>query len=240
MRYGLQLYSVRDSLMADYRATLRAVAALGYGAVETIGVENVTAAQVRAWCDELGLSVCGTHTGPDALAPDAIEKTIADHRALKCPLLIIPGLDLSTSRHIDAFAALVRQARPLLAQAGITLAFHNHSGEFYPNRDGLVPFEELLARTPLCFELDTYWAFHAGQDPVRLMERLGSRLAAIHLKDGARDGTGFPLGMGEAPVRACWEKAREMGVPVVVESETQRPDGLTEAQICMEYLKGLE
>ena len=78
MNYGLQLYSVRDSLKQDYYATLKAVAALGYKMVETIRLENVTAAQVHDWCKELGLTVCGTHTGANALLPEAIEKTIAD------------------------------------------------------------------------------------------------------------------------------------------------------------------
>ena len=32
----------------------------------------------------------------------------------------------------------------------------------------------------------------------------------------------------------------EMGLPMVVESETCKPDGMTEAKICIEYLKSLE
>ena len=72
------------------------------------------------------------------------------------------------------------------------------------------------------------------------MDRLGSRLVSLHLKDGHPEGQDCPLGRGTAPVRAAWVKAREMGVPMVVESETQDPDGITEARICMDYLRKLE
>lgn len=240
MNYGLQLYSVRDSLKQDYYATLKAVAALGYKMVETIRLENVTAEQVYAWCEELGLTVCGTHTGANALLPDSIEKTIADHQAMQCKLLIIPSHDLSTAEKIDEFVELVNRVQPVLAEKGITLAFHNHTIEFYPNADGQIPFEEILTRTNLRIELDICLAYQGGQDSPALMDRLGDRLCAIHLKDGDSKEKGYPLGMGTAPVKACWEKALAMRVPIVVESESLNPDGLTEAGICMDYLKQLE
>ena len=51
---------------------------------------------------------------------------------------------------------------------------------------------------------------------------------------------GTPLGMGTAPVAEVYAKAVEMGLPMVVESETLTPDGITEAQICIDYLKSQE
>ena len=46
--------------------------------------------------------------------------------------------------------------------------------------------------------------------------------------------------MGQAPCKAVYKKAVEMGVPMVVESETCTPDGPTEARICIEFLKAQE
>ena len=240
MEYGIQLYSVRDTLKQDYQATLKAVAKMGYKMVETIETENATAQQVAAWCKELGLTVSGTHTHAARLLPENIEKTIADHHTMGCDLLIIPGHDLSTAAKIDEFVKLVNEAQPILEKAGITLAFHNHSREFLPNEDGQIIYDELLSRTNMKLELDTYWAYHAKKDPVQLMESLSSRLVAIHIKDGDDEGKGYPLGKGTAPVKAVYRKAREMGLPMIVESETLTPDGATEARICIDYLKYLE
>ena len=46
--------------------------------------------------------------------------------------------------------------------------------------------------------------------------------------------------LSTAPVAAVYAKAVELNVPMVVESETLQPDGLTEAKICIDYLKSLE
>ena len=100
--------------------------------------------------------------------------------------------------------------------------------------------DELCRRTEIGMELDIYWAYDAGRDPLALMDALGWRLMAVHLKDGLPGGEGKPLGQGTAPVKAVWEKAREKRIPIIVESETLTPDGLTEAKICMDYLRELE
>ena len=60
-------------------------------------------------------------------------------------------------------------------------------------------------------------------------------------KEGMKGtGKGKPLGLGEAPVAEVYAKAVALGLQMVVESETQDPDGLTEAKICFDYLKSLE
>jgi sugar phosphate isomerase/epimerase len=238
MNYGIQLYSIRDVLRADYRNALEIVAGMGYKMVETIKTDDA-AADVAAWCKELGLTVSGTHTGAPALADDVLAQTIADHKTMGCKLLIIPGHDTSTAEKIDEFVALINKVQPILEAEGITLAFHNHYKEFWPNEDGQICYEELLSRTNIKLELDTYWAYRAGEDPIAWMDRLGDRLVAIHIKDGDAEGKGYPLGMGTAPVKAVWEKAKAMNIPMIVESETQTPDGPTEAKICIDYLKAL-
>lgn len=100
--------------------------------------------------------------------------------------------------------------------------------------------EQLQTRTNLLLEIDTYWAYVAGQDPVALMEKLKDRVKVIHIKDGDQEGHGAYLGKGTAPVAAVYQKAVELGIPMVVESETLTPDGITEVRECFQYLKSLE
>lgn len=240
MEYGIQLYSVRDAVSLDYRNALVQVARLGYRQVELFGAFVPGADRIRAWADELGLTISGTHTGAHALTEENLAQTIRDHHALGCKLLIIPGHDLSTREKLDQFIDQMNRVQPLLAAEGIALCYHNHSHEFQPNQDGQIVYDELLGRTSLKMELDTYWAYHAGKDPLHMMEQLKDRLVAIHLKDGLMDGEGKPLGQGTAPVAAVHRKAAEMGLMMIVESETCKPDGITEARECMEYLRSLE
>lgn len=236
MTYGLQLYSVRDAAEKDWIAAVKHVAALGYDAVETAGFFGLTADQVNDTLAQCGLTLSGTHSGLNELLED-FDATVAFHKAIGNHYYIIPGHDLSTRARLDQFIADVNRLQPILRAEGIELCYHNHSHEFAPNEDGLIIYDELLARTSLLLEIDTYWAFNAGLDPVAMMEQLADRLRFIHIKDGEPGGKGFPLGRGSAPIRAVWEKAKAMNIPMVVESETLTPDGMTEAQICLDWLR---
>jgi len=239
MEYGLQMYSVRDITKEDLPGAIAEVAQIGYKLIEFAGFFGHTAEEVNQMLADNGVTVSGTHTGLNELLTD-YEATLAFHKAIKNPIYIIPGHDLSTKENLDKFIEDVNRLQPLLKAEGIEMGFHNHSSEFLPNKDGIIVYDELVARTGLLLEIDTFWAYAAGKDPVALMEQLKDRLRFIHIKDGYQNGDGMPLGRGTAPVAAVYAKAIELGVPMVVESETLTPDGLTEAKICFEYLKGLE
>lgn len=236
---SIQLFSVRDGMEKDFEGTLKAVSELGYSAVEFAGFFGHTAEQVNELLDKYGLKASGTHSPLDDLLNN-YDATVAFHKAIGNRNYIIPGIDLSCQERIDYFVGKVNPLSERLAADGIKLGFHNHSSEFRVNRDGSVPYEQLLYRTELMLELDTYWAFVGMGDPIAMMDRIGDRLAFVHVKDGDANGAGQPLGMGEAPVKAVYDKAVALGIPMVVESETCKPDGLTEAKICIEYLRSLE
>ena len=95
-------------------------------------------------------------------------------------------------------------------------------------------------RSDINFEIDTYWAFVAGRDPVETITRLKDRVNVIHLKDGLRGGQGKALGEGEAPVLAVRQKAITMGLRMVVESEGLDPTGLGEVRRCIDFLRAQE
>lgn len=235
MEYGIQMYSLRDVTPNDFEGALRQVAEAGYKFVEFAGFFGHPADEVKAMLDRYGLKVSGTHTGLNALLED-YEGTVAYHKAIGTDNIIIPGHDLSSQEKLDAFIAAVNELQPRLAKDGIRLGYHNHAHEFRPNSDGSMIHDQLVYRTNLELEIDTYWAYVGMKHPVELLERLKDRIHVIHIKDGDADGNGQPLGRGTAPVADVYRKAAEMGWPMVVESETLTPDGPTEAKICIDYL----
>ena len=240
MEYGLQLFSVRDVTEQDMEGALRQVAEMGYRSVEFAGFFGHSAQEIKGWLDKYGLTASGTHTGMSELTGDKLQETIAYHQAIGCRNLIVPYESFATKGDIDVFIQRVQQVEPQLNAAGITLHYHNHDHEFKPNEDGQIIYDEIVARTNVALEIDTYWAYAAGKDPVQMMETLKARVPVIHIKDGLANREGKPLGLGTAPVAAVYKKAVEMGIPMVVESETLQPDGLTEAKICIDYLKSQE
>lgn len=239
MEYGIQMYSVRDITEKDMDGALKALAETGYKNVEFAGFFGIPAQEIADMLAKYGLTVSGTHTGLNEIV-DHYEETLAYHKAIGNKRIIVPGHDLSTKAKLDDFIDKMNEYAAKLAAEGITLGYHNHDHEFKPNDDGQIIYDEIVARTDIALEIDTYWVYAAGKDPVALMEQLKDRLPVIHIKDGLANREGKPLGMGTAPVADVYKKAVALNVPMVVESETLTPDGLTEAKICIEFLKAQE
>ncbi len=239
MDYGLQLFSIRDITKDDFIGALEKVREIGYTCIEPAGFFDTPAEEVQAALKRLGLRVTGSHSSLQELQDD-YEKTVAYHKTIGNTNYIIPWANLGTKAGVDAFVAAVNELQPKLLGDGIRLSYHNHSFEFAENEDGIVPYDEIVSRTSIGLEIDTYWAWVAGKNPVKMMEELKDRLTAIHIKDGLPDGKGKPLGLGSAPAAEVYRKAKELGILMVVESETLQPDGLTEARICYNFLKNQE
>jgi len=239
MKYGLQMYSVRDFTAKDMDYALREVAAMGYDFVEFAGFAGHSADSIKAMLDRYNIYVTSTHTGWGEIYNNT-EATLEYHRTIGNRNLVIPGHDLGTAAKIDTFVNQVNELQPKLEDAGFNLHYHNHSHEFLPNADGLIIHTELERRTRINFQIDTYWAFAAKVDPVAILERLDNRIDRIHLKDGDGGHVGYSLGSGVAPVAAVRRKAIELGKIMIVESESLTPDGLSEAKRCIDYLRKLD
>ena len=240
MNYGLQLYSVRDAMEKDVESTLAKVAEIGYKYVEFAGFFGHPAEEIKGWLDKYGLICTGTHTGYEEIFNNT-DACIEYHKVIGCNTIIIPWYSFAGEAAVDDFNEKIKAIRPKLDAAGMTLGYHNHAHEFKMAEDGFVPYCWLECKTDIRLEVDTYWAFVAKTDPAKVLERLGSRLCAVHVKDGLADGSqGKPLGQGEAPVAQVVAKAKELGLLMVVESENLQPDGLTEAETCFKYLKSIE
>lgn len=242
MNYGLQLYSARDAAGDNYEAMLRAVADMGYTLVESAGFYGRSAEAIKAALSENGLTLCSTHTGWGEVV-DHLEETIAYHKAVDCRDIVIPGAPLGTKEEVDFAINTINRIQPMIEAAGLRLHYHNHSGEFLPNRDGIVAEYELIKHTKILLEIDTFWAYHAGVDPVKLMEEYKDRIRFVHLKDGLSEegrAIGKSLGLGTAPVLAVREKAIELGITLIVESEGLEPNGIEESKRCIDFLKKLD
>ncbi|MBQ8431339.1 MAG: sugar phosphate isomerase/epimerase [Clostridia bacterium] len=244
MNYGLQLFSVRDVAEKDFEEALRVASELGFASVEPAGFFGQSGEAVAAMLARYGLTIPSTHTGLRELTED-FDGVVARHKAIGCRDLIFSTSKFKTAAQLDQTIQTALDFRARLEKEGLNLLFHNHSTEFLPNEDGQIFFEELCKRTDLNLELDTFWVYNAGWDPLETMEKYRDRLRYIHLKDGlVRDlsnpesvAKGKALGEGEAPVVAVRKKAMEMGLPIIVESGDLFPTGPEEVARCMAFLK---
>lgn len=235
--YGIQMYSLCDLAEKDLAAALKAVGELGYSYVESAGFFGHTADEVCRMLEDANVTIRSAHGSLKELLPDKIDETIAFHKAIGNKNFVIPTAKIETLEKIDDFVKIVNPAQEKLAANGISLAFHNHSVEFETKYWGTNILSELEKRTELDFQIDVYWAFNAGVDPVVYCERMKKRIKAIHLMDGLLGGRGKALGEGHVSLEPIIAMAKANNFDMIVESEGFYPTGLEEVARCMDFLK---
>jgi len=181
---GVQLYTVREQAAIDLPGTLAALAQIGYKEVEVYwDVFNRPAKELRVMIADHGLTVPSGHFNYDGL-----ESKIDYARELGVKYMICPMLPEKMRASIEGFEAAAAQLNAWGAKvkkAGMQLGFHNHNYEFksYGSSTGFAALVRLTDPSLVALEMDCYWITQAGHDPVAMLEKLGSRVKMLHLKD---------------------------------------------------------
>ena len=256
---GLQLYTVRNAIKADPNAAIKAVAAAGYHQGEMFGFPNcdpiITAAR------EHGLALHSTHFEWDSVVNPKNKgfsdfKTILEKaKTTGLTHLVIPFLADRNRVSLDEYkrvAAQANQAAAIAKDAGIQLAYHNHSFEFKPFDGGTSGFDVFMAEfgPDMKFELDLFWVKLGGKDPAALLAKLAGRVSQVHLKD-LKAGIEIPsygnippdafqeLGDGIISTEAMMKAAKAAGVVHCHVEQDQSPDAMASIKQSMDYLRKL-
>lgn len=184
---GLQLYSVRGDMEANFYGTLKKVKAMGYDAVEFAGLFGHNAEEVKEMCADIGLKPVSAHVPfVDMMAdPDA---TMETYRKIGCSYIVIPYLTPEYRPDGEKFDGLLRGAAILgeaANRAGLTLLYHNHDFEFVKidGKYALDVIYDTLPKSLLQTEIDTCWAKVGGVDPADYVRKYTGRAPVVHLKD---------------------------------------------------------
>jgi sugar phosphate isomerase/epimerase len=242
---AVQMYTLRDQVANDIVGALRAVAELGYGAVELHTLGGLSTADLRAELDTLGLRVAGMHIGLDRLEHQ-LDAAIADMQALGSTNIICPWLPPDRRGSAEGYRELAlllnKIGRACLAQ-GLQLSYHNHDFEFqrFGEQTGYDILFGAADPTLVKAELDVYWVAFAGLDPVEVIRGMGSRVPLVHLKDMAAGSRAFAeVGHGTLDFPAILAACDEVGVEwlIVEQDRCERPP-LESIGMSLAYLRSL-
>ena len=170
---------------------LQTARAFGFTEVEVAGLPpGLPPAQLRQKLLAQGLNPVSGNWSYDDVAKK-IEKVVAEARALGVRyagvgLISRPNRRTLTEADTLEAARAFNRAGEALAREGIRFFFHPHGDEFVPHGAGRTLFDLLAEKTDpklVCFEIDIFWAVHAGQDPVKLMQKHPGRWHLMHVKD---------------------------------------------------------
>jgi inosose dehydratase len=105
---------------------------------------------------------------------------------------------ISASFDVNSVPASFEVAEKLAQEYDVKVAIHNHGGYDWLGNSAMLGkvFSMTGERIGLC--LDTAWCLHAGENPIQWVEKFGSRLYGLHIKDFifGRDGKGEDVVVG--------------------------------------------
>ncbi|GAA3732140.1 sugar phosphate isomerase/epimerase [Leifsonia bigeumensis] len=202
---SVQLYTVREQLADDLPGTLERLAEVGFRQVEPYAFTAfgpALGAALRA-ADLTAPTAHASFLGQDsdpifAAASDLGIGTVIDP--------VVPAERWRTAEDVADIAHELNSAAEIAARHGVKVGYHNHAHELENLIGGTTALELLASQLSeeVILELDTYWAVVGGQDPIELLGRLGSRVQAIHVKDGpgtAETKDQVAVGRGSLPIR---------------------------------------
>ena len=251
---GMELWTYRKELAEDLSGTLARIRKLGFSDVETAGFYGRSAADFRQELDKAGLSCSSYITSYDRLskAPDAV---VADAKALGAQNVLTAGIPHEGNFTLEDCQRAARdfnQWGAKLKAEGLQFGYHPHGFEFVPTAEGTL-FDMLLRLTKpelVEYEIDVFWFFHGGADPVRYLEKYPTRFSLAHLKDlrkgtptgnltgKAPDETSVVLGAGQLDFPAILRAAAKGGVKRYF-IEDENPEAPRQVPESLEYLKSV-
>ncbi len=249
---GLQLYSLRAQFQTDPAGTFDKLKAFGIQNVELAGTYQLSPEAFKKQLDAHGLVAVSGHFPYERMRddPEGVAKD-ANTLGLKyAGCAWIPHTGAFDEKTCREAIKVFNHAGEVFAQHGLKFFYHSHGYEFEPYKDGTL-FDLLLTETKpglVNFQMDVFWIVHAGQDPVKLLQKYNDRWLMLHLK-GMRDTTPTGLltghsdvtndvavGQGKIDYLPVLQAARKIGVKYfIIEDESP----VSEKQIpqSFEYLK---
>ena len=186
----------------------------------------------------------GTISSPDQLRdllPALLE--FGQQNQISCFVLsLMKGLE-----DLKTYAPVLREMSEALSRVGISLAYHNHEMECFPEND-TTALDYILEQCPaLKLELDVGWAQFAGASSLELMRKHRERLVLLHFKDiradaspATRETCFTAVGEGSIPLKEIMAEAKRCSIVehgLVIDQDDSLTDILTDLAIGAEHIR---
>ena len=252
------MYSVRDLIgnpnkyAQNHESTLKALAKMGYTAIEAANYDNgklygVTPEQFKADIEAAGMEVLSSHVGHNlnneelksGNFDEALKwwaQCIDTHKRAGMKYIVNPGVNFpNTLAEADVICKYLNKVGEMVNAAGMKFGYHNHSYEF--NKvEGQVWYDYMIKHTDadkVFYEMDVYWAVRGQVCPVEYFKKYPNRFTLLHIKDHKEFGESGMVGFD-----AIFNNADKAGLKhLVVELEaSNRPNILDGMKVCADYL----
>lgn len=261
-KLGLQLFTIREAMAKDLRATFQRIVEFGYQEVETYGfnygnnkyywgLEPKQASQLLTDC---GLTTSSGHYDLDKFfgknQQDELKRytdqCIAGATALKQSYIVWPIIapQYRTMEEMKRLAATLNTTGEQIKRGGLQLAYHNYGWDFM-EQGGVIPYDIILKETDpalVKMELDLYWfSFGSRMKPLDWFKKQPGRFVIWHIKDMNKQNRELHevVGDGQIDFKPIFRDAQLSGVKhmFVEQGNNYVPDAMSCVQRSAEYMK---
>lgn len=255
---GLALYTVRDAMGEDAKATLKTVAETGYQNIEAAGYKDgkyygMSPEGFKAYLQELNLNTVSTHQSSVTLDNAEVEMAHAKAAGFEYFVVPIPPMGLfkfdeatrtmSMTGGVKNLAEILDKLGEEANTAGLKLLYHNHDFEFKKDADGIVPIDYLLENCNpefVNFQMDLYWVTKAGADPLVYFEKYPGRFKIWHVKDMDDEGKFAPVGNGTIDFARILTEKDKSGMEYYMVEQDMTFDGMKPLEAITVSRKAIE
>lgn len=241
---GMTLYTVRNEMGKDPKATLKAVADMGYKYIEAVDYNKgkfygMTPLEFKAYAKSLGLKPISVHMG--MMTTSNADELIADVKTAGFKYFVAPvppmGMfkfdpktrSLTMTQDLEKLVGVLDTIARKVDAAGLKFLYHNHSFEFEKNSNGIIPIDYMLEKLDpkyVNFQMDLYWVAKAGVDPVSYFEKNPGRFKIWHVKDMDTEGRFAPVGKGTIDFGRILKNAKLSGMKYYIVEQDMVFDGM--------------
>lgn len=249
-QFGIQLYTLRDVLPKDPKGVLKQLAGMGYKQIESYeGKEGIFWGMghkgFKTYMDELGMKIISSHFNPK----ENLEQKAAEAAEIGMKYLLVPWV--GSQKTIDDFKKIAEKFNEygqVCKNAGIGFGYHNHDYSF-KLLEGQLPQDVMMQNTDpelVDYEMDIYWVYSAGEDPIKWLEKYPNRFRLCHIKDRTKNvplsetkNVSCVLGQGEIDFPKILNVAKKHGMQYyIVEQEAyENHPPIESAKLDAEYMK---
>jgi sugar phosphate isomerase/epimerase len=247
---GLQLYTLRDTINKDPRGHLEKIAAMGYKNLEAYSYKDgnifgMTYAEFGKIVKDLGMQVTSGHYGLDIVDSPQWEKALTDAKAIGQKYVVLPWLEEKYRGSVDSYKKICQvanKAGEVAKKYGLRLQYHNHAFEFN-TVEGQLPYDVMLKEFDpkyVGMEMDIFWVYNAGKDPLQYFEKYPGRFEQWHVKDMSKDdkAKNADVGTGTIDWKKIFANAKKSGMKnFYVEQETYPGAPIDSVVASINYLK---
>lgn len=196
---GVQLYTVRGTLMKESEKVISTIARIGYKEIEGAGRKDLLT--LLPLIQQNGMKAVSCHVEVPLITgdwetygmqkvelPEAIE-SVKNAGVRYFTMAYIAPKARGNSDFYKKTADQMNHVAQECHKAGLQFVYHNHAFEFggKPGERPIDIFKERLDKKLVQLELDLFWVSVAGHNPLDIMKEWKGRIALLHLKDKAKD-----------------------------------------------------